>query len=102
MKNFWRECSVVAALSIFSVYFYFLMEWIFFATKPSFMSSLAVPAKISALVIPPGLFSIAFICAIALLRLLAVDTVRALASNPRSPGMAATTHTNFDRLPISS
>ena len=51
-------------------YFYFLMEWIFFATKPSFMSSLAVPEKISALVIPPGLFSIAFIGAIALLRLL--------------------------------
>jgi arylsulfatase A-like enzyme len=46
------------------------MEWLFFATKPSFMSSLAVSEKISALVIPPGLFSIPFICAIALLRLL--------------------------------
>jgi glucan phosphoethanolaminetransferase (alkaline phosphatase superfamily) len=69
LKIFSREFSVVVAFSILSVYFYFLMEWIFFATKPSFMSSLALPEKISALVIPPGLFSIAFICAIALLRL---------------------------------
>ena len=69
MKILSREFSVAVALSIFSVYFYFLMEWIFFATKPSFMSSLALPEKISALVVPPGLFSIAFIGAIALLRL---------------------------------
>ncbi len=69
MKTLSRECSVVTAFSILSVYFYFLMEWIFFATKPSFMSSLAVSEKISALVIPPALFSIAFIGAIALLRL---------------------------------
>jgi len=69
-KGFSRDCAVVAALSILCVYFYFLMEWIFFATKPSFMSSLAVPEKISALVIPPGLFSIAFLAAIGLLRLL--------------------------------
>ena len=61
---------MVVAFSILSLYFYFLMEWIFFATKPSFMSSLAVSEKISALVIPPGLFSIAFACTIALLRLL--------------------------------
>ena len=61
---------MIAALSILSVYFYFLMEWIFFATKPSFMSSLAISEKISALLIPPGIFSIAFLCAIALLRLL--------------------------------
>ncbi|MBW2691060.1 MAG: sulfatase-like hydrolase/transferase [Deltaproteobacteria bacterium] len=70
LKNASRDCAVVAALSVLSVYFYFLMEWIFFATKPSFMSSLAVPEKFSALVIPPGLFCIAFLCAIALLRLL--------------------------------
>jgi hypothetical protein len=69
LKILSREFSVVVAFSILSVYFYFLMEWVFFATKPSFMSSLALPEKISALVIPPGLFSIAFICAAALLRL---------------------------------
>ena len=70
MKNFSRECSVVAAFSILSLYFYFLMEWIFFATKPSFMSSLILSEKISALVVPPGLFAIGFILAIALLWLL--------------------------------
>ncbi len=69
LKNFSRSCSVIAALSVLSVYFYFLMEWIFFASKPSFMSSLAVSEKFAALVIPPGLFCIAFLCAIALLRL---------------------------------
>jgi arylsulfatase A-like enzyme len=69
LKNASRDCAVVAALSVLSVYFYFLMEWIFFATKPSFMSSLAAPEKFSALVIPPGLFCIAFLGGIALLRL---------------------------------
>jgi phosphoglycerol transferase MdoB-like AlkP superfamily enzyme len=69
LKKLSREFSVVVALSILSLYFYFLMEWIFFATKPSFMSSFGMSAKISALVVPPGLFSIAFICAIGLLRL---------------------------------
>jgi hypothetical protein len=65
LKRFSRDCSVIAALSVLSVYFYFLMEWIFFASKPSFMSSLAVSEKFSALVIPPGLFCIAFLCATA-------------------------------------
>ena len=69
LKRFSRDCSVIAALSVLSVYFYFLMEWIFFATKPSFMSSLALPEKISALVMPPGVFSIAFLCTIVLLHL---------------------------------
>jgi hypothetical protein len=75
--NFSRDCAVIAALSVLSVYFYFLMEWIFFATKPSFMSSLALPEKISALVMPPGLFSIAFLFAIAVLRLLS-DAIQCL------------------------
>jgi hypothetical protein len=70
LKRFPRDCSAIAALSILSVYFYFLMEWLFFATKPSFMSSLAVSEKFSALVIPPGLFSIAFLGAIGVLRFL--------------------------------
>ncbi len=70
LKNLSREFSAIAAYTVFSLYFYFLMEWLFFATKPSFMSSLAVSAKFFALVIPPALFFIPFLCAIALLRLL--------------------------------
>jgi hypothetical protein len=81
LKRASREFSVIVALSVLSLYFYFTMEWIFFATKPSFMSSLDVPAKISALVIPPGLFSIAFVCAIALLRLLSGIIESALGFN---------------------
>jgi uncharacterized membrane protein len=72
---------VAAALSVLSLYFYFLMEWIFFASKPSFMSSLALSEKISALVIPPWLFSIAFIGVIALLRLVSVAIESALGFN---------------------
>jgi arylsulfatase A-like enzyme len=67
LKISYRECSAVTAYSILSLYFYFLMEWIFFASKPSFMSSLALSEKFSALAIPPGLFSLAFIGAIAVL-----------------------------------
>ncbi|MBW2493992.1 MAG: hypothetical protein JRE43_04510, partial [Deltaproteobacteria bacterium] len=69
LKSSSGDGAVIAALSVLSVYFYFLMEWIFFASKPSFMSSLAMSEKFSALVIPPALFCIAFLGATALLRL---------------------------------
>jgi arylsulfatase A-like enzyme len=81
-KGFARECAVVASLAVLSLYFYFLMEWIFFATKPSFMSSLAVAEKISALLIPPALFSIAFIGALALLRALSAAIQIAVGVDP--------------------
>ena len=39
----WR---LLAALGVLSVYVYVFMEWLFFATKPSFMSALDVPSSL--------------------------------------------------------
>ena len=43
----------LASLYIFSVYFYVLMEWIFFVTKPSFFSAASAWDKVSSLAITP-------------------------------------------------
>ncbi|MBW2694525.1 MAG: hypothetical protein JRE57_18175, partial [Deltaproteobacteria bacterium] len=85
MRDFKQDFLAIAAYTVFSLYFYFLMEWLFFATKPSFMSSLAVSAKFSALVIPPALFFIPFLCAIALLWLLSgvIESVVGFNAFPR-------------------
>lgn len=44
---------MLVSLYIFSVYFYVLMEWIFFVTKPSFFSAASACDRISSLLIPP-------------------------------------------------
>ena len=38
--------NLLAALGVLSVYLYVFMEWLFFATKPSFMSALDIPGSL--------------------------------------------------------
>ncbi len=45
--------KLLSALAVFSVYFYVLMEWLFFATKPSFMSALDIPGSLLILSVAP-------------------------------------------------
>ncbi len=52
-------------------YFYVFMEWIFFATKPSFLNALAVNAKIGVLFVTGGL--LAFLAVIPVLVLLVIQ-----------------------------
>ncbi len=60
----WAALWTVSALVGFS---YVLMEWIFFATKPSFMSTLAFWDKFRILMIAPALFILACTAVISLL-----------------------------------
>ena len=45
--------KLLVALAVFSVYFYVFMEWLFFATKPSFMSALDIPSSLLILSVAP-------------------------------------------------
>ena len=44
----------IAGLTCLAVYFYLFMEWVFFVTKPSFMSSLPLSESLLVLAVSPG------------------------------------------------
>jgi hypothetical protein len=44
---------VLAILTVFAVYFYVFMEWLFFVTKPSFMSALGFLETMQVLWVAP-------------------------------------------------
>ena len=44
----------IVGLTMLAVYFYVFMEWLFFVTKPSFMSSLPLSGSLLVLVVSPG------------------------------------------------
>jgi len=68
------------AITICTIYFYIFMEWLFFATKPSFMSSLNNSEKISLLFVSPLpiiiLISLIFLIAILFSRILSFAILR--------------------------
>jgi arylsulfatase A-like enzyme len=60
--------QIRAALAVTSIYSYVLMEWLFFVTKPSFMSTLGSLDLLSVLFLPPLLFAVGgFVVVIVLL-----------------------------------
>ena len=44
----------IVGLTWLAVYFYMFMEWLFFVTKPSFMSSLPLSESVRVLAVSPG------------------------------------------------
>lgn len=50
----WLE---LASLAVLSNYFYFFMEWLFYVTKPSFMSFLPFGSKLGTLLLPALIFA---------------------------------------------
>ena len=60
VKGRWTELLDLApvgrivGLTLSAVYFYVFMEWIFFVTKPSFMSSLSLSESLLVLAVSPG------------------------------------------------
>ena len=51
-----REWMVLVILTVLTVYFYIFMEWLFFVTKQSFMSSLGLVDKLQVLWVTPAPF----------------------------------------------
>jgi hypothetical protein len=51
-----REWAILVILSLFAVYLYIFMEWLFFVTKQSFMSSLGILDRLRVLWITPAPF----------------------------------------------
>lgn len=65
----WLNLFILTALSIYA---YVFMEWLFFVTKPSFMSTMAFGTKLSILLLTPLLPFIAAIACLATLATLAL------------------------------
>ena len=66
-RNSWLQ---IISLSIFAIYFYVFMEWLFFITKPSFMDAMEAGKKIEVLFITALIitgFSILFVLALFIL-----------------------------------
>jgi hypothetical protein len=61
-----RAWIIQAVLLVFAVYFYIFMEWLFFATKPSFMSTLGMLGRLKILWATPAPFAPAGIAVVAL------------------------------------
>ena len=59
----------LASLAVLSIYAYVFLEWIFFATKPSFMSSMGMWDRLAVLVITPLVPALIALISIALLRI---------------------------------
>ena len=49
----WRHWKFLSICTILSIYFYIFFEWLFFATKPSFMSALNLFDMLQILVVTP-------------------------------------------------
>ncbi len=81
-----RQLRTAVAVSVLIVYFYVFMEWLFFATKHSFLSSLGLFEKLLVLLIAPlpiVTACLALLAAAALLALPAAMAGRSLASLAR-------------------
>jgi arylsulfatase A-like enzyme len=72
-----RDWTALLILTVLTIYFYIMMEWLFFATKQSFMSNLGLVEKLRALWITP----VPFILMAAILILL-LWTAATVARNP--------------------
>jgi arylsulfatase A-like enzyme len=53
-----RQWMIIFVLSVFAIYFYIVMEWLFFVTKQSFMSSLGLAERLRVLWVTPAPFVI--------------------------------------------
>lgn len=51
----------IVGLTLLAAYFYVFMEWLFFVTKPSFMSSLPLSESLLVLVVSPGPVAVALV-----------------------------------------
>jgi len=68
-----RNWKILTGLSVYSIYFYTIMEWLFFFTKPSFMSPLSILDSIFIVTISP--LPIAILIAILLIGLWALSII---------------------------
>ena len=53
-----RAWMIQTVLIVLVVYFYILMEWLFFVTKPSFMSSVSLSGRVKMLLAAPAPFAV--------------------------------------------
>ncbi|MBE0698603.1 MAG: hypothetical protein IH586_16925, partial [Anaerolineaceae bacterium] len=68
-----RIWGLLVVETVFAIYFYALMEWLFFVTKPSFMDVIGFGEKFSILL--SSAFIISFLCLLPLLVLLGISAI---------------------------
>ena len=72
VKDPWTELldlapwGPIVGLTLLAVYFYVFMEWLFFVTKPSFMSSLPLSESLLVLAVSPGPVLVAMVAPLVL------------------------------------
>lgn len=86
-----RRWLIQPLLLVLVVYFYIVLEWLFFFTKPSFLSRLAAAASLRVLLVTPAPFAIAAVVLMALIRLpVLVSRNRAVERVSDAAGMIVT------------